>query len=288
MKRLNTILIYVFVILAMLWILFPFYWLTCISFMNLGELAMKPPKFIPSLNLINYIQVIFGGAIGSTTSFKVSGTGVTEIRSILPTMLNSVLIGLSVAGLTVALACPAGFAYARFDFRLKRASFYSMFAVRILPTTLLVIPLFTIFRSLKIINTHLGLTLAHLILTLPFATWIFMDYINALPKELEEAALIDGATYFQAFWRIVLRASLPGVLSVALFAFLTSWGEFLFALTLTNQLTIPPVLLSYISSQNAEYTQFAAAAVLSIIPPVMLATVFQKYLIRGLTGALKA
>lgn len=280
----NSLVLYILVVLAFLWIMLPFYWLAVISLENLGDLASKPPKFIPSPTVDNYVTVLTGRktAYSSGTFHEVLG-----VSSIVPPLLNSSVIALMVAGLTVALACPAGFAYSRFSLPLRRFSFSILLGVRVLPLILTVIPFFTIFSLLSLINTHIGLILAHLTLTVPFATWIFMSYIDTVPKSLEEAAMVDGASYFQAFLRVVLRIALPGILSIALFAFLTSWGEFLFAVTLANQLTFPPVLLTYISLQVRLYNEFSAAAVLALIPPVVLTAIFQKYLVRGLTGALK-
>ncbi len=277
-----TIALYVSVALVVLWIIFPLYWLSSVSLMKLGELALKPPKFIPNPNFVNYVDVIRGGTIGQEFGYQL------ELRSIVVPLLNSTVIGLAVAGLTAALACPAGFAFSRFNFPLKGLSFSILLGVRIMPLILIVIPFFTIFRFLNLINTHAGLILADLTLTVPFATWIFMSYMDGVPKNLEEAAMVDGTSYFQAFLKIVLRVSLPGILSIALFAFLTSWGEFLFAVTLANQLTFPPILLTYTSLQLKAYNDFAAAAVLAVIPPVALSAIFQKYLVKGLAGALKA
>lgn len=278
----SRVVLYFLVALTALWMLFPLYWLAAVSLMTLGDLALKPPKFIPTPNVGNYLDVIRGGAIGQEFGYEM------ELRSVVGPLFNSTIIGLAVAGLTVALACPAGFAFSRFRFPLRGLAFSVLLGVRIMPLILIVIPFFTIFKVLNLINTHAGLIIADLTLTVPFATWIFMSYSDTVPRSLEEAAMVDGASYFQAFLRIVLRAALPGILSIALFAFLTSWGEFLFAVTLANQLTFPPILLTYTSLQLKAYNEFAAAAMLALIPPVVLTAVFQKYLVKGLTGALKA
>jgi multiple sugar transport system permease protein len=283
--RLFKVGLVVSIVLVLLWILVPFYWLTAISFMSLDELAAFPPHFIPSGTWTNYGQVIFGGQLGAARQV---GVGYRITRSILPTILNSLVVALSVAGISVLLACPAAYSFSRYRFFGKNTIFLSLLAVRIIPLMVVVIPFFMIFRVLQLTNTYQGLIVAHSTLTIPFSVWIFRDFIDTLPRDLEEAALTDGAGRLGTLVRIVMPLSLPGIVAVAAFAFFTSWGEFLFATTLTNQLTLPPVLLAYLTAQTMEYTQLAAATVIALIPSVLLAFVFQKYLVSGLAGSLKA
>jgi len=282
----DSLLIYFCALLVASWLLLPFYWLVATSFMNLIDLASIPPQYVPKTPTIsNYYQVIVGG----TFYEKGLSQGSIEIRSILPTIANGVLVGLGVVGYTLFLACPTGYAYSRYRFVGSSMTFFLLLCLRAVPLMAMVIPFFMIFQLLNMINTHIGLILAHSVLTVPFAVWIFRDYVDAIPRDMEEAALIDGASRLGALRRVVLPMTKPGMTAIAVFAFITSWGEFLFALILTNGLTLPPVLAGFQASNQVAWTQLAAASCLAMIPPVILTVLFQRYLIRGLSGgALKA
>jgi len=285
-SRNSQVLTYIGAVLVLLWLLLPFYWLIATSFMRLPDLASIPPQYVPrSPTVSNYYQVIVGG----TFYEKGLSQGSIEIRSILPTIANSIMVGLGLAAYTLFLACPAGYAYSRYRFHGSNATFFMLLTLRAVPLMAMVIPFFMIFRILNLIDTHVGLILAQSVLTIPFAVWIFRDYVDAIPKDMEEAALIDGASRLGAFYRVVLPLSRPGITAIAVFCFITSWGEFLFALILTNGLTLPPVLAGFQASNQVAWTQLAAASCLAMIPPVVLTLLFQKYLVRGLSGgALKA
>jgi len=277
---------YLGVVLVCLWLLLPFYWLAATSFMRLPDLASVPPQYIPlSPTLSNYFQIIVGG----TFFEKGLSQGSVEIRSILPTLANSIIVGLGLVAYTLLLACPAGYAYSRYRFPGSNLTFFMLLTLRAVPLMAMVIPFFIIFRILNLINTYLGLILAQSVLTIPFAVWIFRDYVDAIPRDMEEAALIDGASRLGAFYRVLLPLSRPGITAIAVFCFITSWGEFLFALILTNGLTLPPVLAGFQASNQVAWTQLAAASCFAMIPPIALILLFQKYLVRGLAGgALKA
>ena len=150
------------------------------------------------------------------------------------------------------------------------------------------LPFFLLFYGLGLSNTHLGLILVDTILTLPLSVWMLRDFLDGIPVDMEEAALVDGATRFQAFYKIVLPLLKPGLIAVAIFAFMTSWGELFFAMTLTDKLTLPPYLITFRNMENIQFTQMATGAFLSALPPLILAFIFQKYLTKGwVVGAVK-
>ena len=153
----------------------------------------------------------------------------------------------------------------------------------------LIIPMFIIYRNLGMIDTPWALVISYNVFTLPMTIWILKEYFSTIPVDIEEMAMIDGATRFQAFRKVVLPVAAPGLTAAGLIAFMESWSEFFYALCLTNQLTFPPLLAGFRRLEQVNWNALAAAAVLGVIPPVILALVFQRYLVAGLSGgAVKA
>jgi len=159
-----------------------------------------------------------------------------------------------------------------------------------LPPVVLVIPLFSIFMRLHLVNTIRGLTISYLAFNLPFLIWILMGFFEAIPKELEEAALIDGASRFTAFVRVIFPIAAPGIMAAAVLSFILCWNEFLFALVLTgaDSSTVPVALAALQTQRGVLIGKLSAGVVVAIAPIVILSLFIQKYLVRGLSfGAIK-
>lgn len=202
---------------------------------------------------------------------------------------NSFVAASSVVLLGLPLATGLGYAMARFRFggHLLR---FSVLATQVLPPVIIALPLFVLLRQLKLSGTLYGLILAYLALTIPFMSWLLMGFFSKFPKELEEAALVDGANYYHIFAKIVLPLASPGLFAAGILGFLLAWNEFLFALLITGRTsqTIPVALSTFITQRGVLYSQVAAGVILSILPVALLARLVDRYLVEGLTlGAIK-
>ena len=266
------------------WIGFPVYYMLITSFMDPPELGAKPPHWIPhEPTLENYREVIIGetgqrGSYGSTTEFS----------RMMPALLNSTFVSVAVVLINLVTGGMAAYAFSRFDFRLSRVAYIGVLMTRVLPALSLIVPLFIILRKLRLINTLWALIFTYTIFILPLTIWILREYFDTLARDIEEMALIDGATRWQAFRMVVVPLAIPGLIAVGVMAFMESWSEFFFALTLTNSLTYPPLLMSFRNLAQVNWNALAAATVIGVIPPVIVAFVFQRYLVRGLSeGAVK-
>jgi multiple sugar transport system permease protein len=191
--------------------------------------------------------------------------------------------------LALPLAAMAGYAFARYRTGGQWSRFVIL-ATQMLPPVAIILPVFTIFRMFDLTNSVTGLVIAYAALNLPFLTWILMSFFEGVPVELEWAAMVDGATVWRAFWKIVLPVSLPGLAAAAVLGFILAWNEFLFALVLTGPTTATiPVALAGLQSQNGvQIAEVSAGVVLGVLPLLIASRFIQQYLVRGLTfGAIK-
>lgn len=207
---------------------------------------------------------------------------------------NSVLVAVTVTIYATVIASFAGYSLARFARKLKPLRFYSnmLLVLQMFPLVLVLIPLFAIFRNLGIYNTRGSLIIAYGAMVLPFSIWMLEGFFTTIPQELEQSAMIDGCTQFQAFIRIVLPISGPGVSAVAIFTFINCWNEYLMASILLRSdwlRTLPVGLQNFIQEYNVEWGQLMAASTATIVPVAFFLIFMQKYIVQGLTaGAVKA
>ena len=202
-------------------------------------------------------------------------------------MRNSLVVSLGTTVLGLTMAVPAAYAFSRFRFSGREQSMFAFLLVQMFPGIIILVPYFMVMKSLGLLNTSLGLILAYSVTALPLCVWMLKGFFDTVPRELEEAALLDGCNQFQVFWKIVLPLSLPAVAVTALFSFLAAWNEYLLALTFntSNEMyTLPVGLASLISSTGQAWGDFAAASILVSLPVVILFIVFQKFLIQGLSS----
>lgn len=283
----GSILLYIAFAAFLFWIIFPFLWVFISSFMTVSELGAVPPHWIPeNPTLSNYKSVLLGIYEGKNT-YGTYGSG-QKAETILPALRNSFLISFVVSFINIFIGGLAGYSISRFKTRLNSTLYYTFLTSRILPPIGMVIPFFIIFRFLKIINTPWVLILSYNLLVLPMTIWLLKGYFDNVPKDLEEMALVEGLNRFKSLILIVIPVAIPGFIAVFIMAMMECWSEFFFALVMTNQLTLPPVLIGFEKMEQIQWNVMAAATVVTVIPPVLLALFMQKYIIKGLTaGAIK-
>jgi multiple sugar transport system permease protein len=252
---------------------FPFAWMLLSSIKTLGELYTVPPAWIPKVpTLANYWNVL-------------------TVSNIPRYFLNSVVISAGSTAIALALAIFAAYGFARFRFAGK--PFFEAFVLigQLLPTAAIIVPLYMVLSGLGLINTWLGLILVYLILTLPLSVWMLIGYFSTIPLELEESAIVDGCSRLGVLMRITLPLSLPGVVAVVIYSFVTTWNEFIFALCLANDSrskTLPIGLSEFSTEFNTDWGAVMAASMVMTIPIALLFLVFQKLFVGGLTaGATK-
>jgi len=275
---------YIAFLCLLFWVGFPVYYMLITSFMSAPELGAKPPNWIPKQPTIaNYQEVVMG-----ETAVRGEHRSHGEFSRMMPALLNSTIVSVLVVFLNLIIGGMAAYAFSRFDFRLARIAYLGVLMTRVLPALSLIVPLFIILRKLALINTIWALVLTYTIFILPLTIWILREYFDTLARDIEEMALIDGATRWQAFRMVVAPLAVPGLIAVGVMSFMEAWSEFFFALTLTNSLTYPPLLMSYRNLAQVNWNGLAAATTIGVIPPVTVAFVFQRYLVRGLSeGAVK-
>jgi len=205
--------------------------------------------------------------------------------------INSIIVALATTVVGVALSCTAAYALSRFRFPGRKTGLTMFLVVQMFPSTLLLLPLYVILDRLGLLNSILGLVLVYATTAIPFCVWTLKGYFDSMPRELEEAARIDGASPWMIFRRIMLPLARPGIAVTALFSFMTAWNEFIMASTfMTNQsrYTLPVLIQSAVTEHSADYGLFAAGAVVTSIPVMIAFYVLQRFLVGGLTaGAVK-
>ncbi len=212
-------------------------------------------------------------------------------ESFLLALRNSLIVGLTVAVVTTILAAPAAYSLSRFEYRGRDAFSLLILGTQTLPSVAILVPLVVIARSLGLANTLTALIIAHLALGLPIAVWMLKGYIDAIPIDLEEAALIDGCGRFEAMRRIVIPLVKPALFAVGTFAFVLSWGEFVIALALVSKTevrTLPLALQSLFDPYHFSWGTVMAAGVVIALPAVVLFLIFRRQLVGGLlAGGIK-
>ena len=288
-KLILKIFLYIILPIFVFWIIFPFVWVVMSSFMNIKELGAVPPNWIPKEpTLKNYRSVLLGKfSSGAHETGHQIGTYESS-RPVLPAMGNSFYISFIVALYNTIVGGLAAYSMSRFRTKFNRSLYLTFLGSRVLPPMAMVIPFFILFRMLKLINTPWVLILSYNLFILPLSIWLLKVYFDKVPADLEEMGMIDGLGRVGTLFRIVIPIAIPGFVAVFIMSMLEGWSEFFYALILTDQLTMPPVLIGFRQIEQILWNQMAAAAVLTVLPPVVLVLVLQKYIVSGLTaGAVK-
>ncbi|SMP16285.1 carbohydrate ABC transporter permease [Shimia sagamensis] len=258
--------------LTMMIICIPGLWIVLNSFRPTVEIMAKPPVWVPSFTLDHY-RAMFAGA----------GEGGVPVFSY---FRNSLIVSVTSTLIAILIGMSGGYAFARYRFKGKNGYFVGLMLFRAVPGVALSLPLFIVFAKVGIIDTHFGLILAYVAMNVPFTIWLTDGFFRQIPKELHEAAEIDGCTRWQAFWQVEFPVARSGVASAAIFAFLTSWNEFALASQLTRSVgskTMPVGLLDFTAEFTINWGGMCALAVLMIVPALILTFIVQKHLIAGLT-----
>ena len=268
-ERLQTALAYAVLGLLLVLVLFPFYWMTITSFKTEDQMRSLVSMFWPSPFVVeNYTQLL------TKTDFAIW-------------YRNSAAVAISSTLVATAIGTIGAYALARLRF-LGRAFLSSATLITYLvPPSILFIPLYAQIRTMGLADSLAGLIAAYPSFTVPFVTWLLMGYFGSIPEELEEAAMIDGATRFGAFRRIILPLAAPGVLAAGLFAFTQAWNEFLYALVFISdvkQRTLPVGLSTFITGDVYGWGYLMAGAVLTTLPVIVVYTYLQRYMVEGLTA----
>ena len=250
-------------------VLFPFYWIIITSLKSTSRISARSSIFWPQPATFEQYNTLVGH-----TPFLVW-------------LGNSAFVAVASTVLSVALAALAAYALSRLKFAGSGLLTTLLLITYLLPGTLLFIPLYQILSSIGIINSYAALILTYPTFLMPFATWVMLGYFRSIPIELEEAAMIDGASRFYIFWRIVLPLSAPALLSVTLFAFTTAWNEFLFAFVFINSeslRTLPIGLQSLVFGDILPWGELMAASLLTAVPVAVIYIYAQRFLVEGLTA----
>jgi len=274
----SRVVLYGLVALVILWLVGPFVWLFVTSVSYQRNLMARPLALIPPEVTLDNYRMILG-----MVRFHAEG----QASKILPSMWNTVVVAAVVTAVNLVLGTTAGYAYARFHFPLRSISLFALLFTRMLPTVVLIPAFFVLFRALGLQNTLSGLVVAYCSFTLPFTVWIMKAYFETVPAELDKSALVDGCNRLQAYAHVVLPVSGPGLMAGGAFTFMLCWNEFIVAQVLNTKpgtTTLPPVIAGMVGQANIEYSVIAASGFLSAVPAVVLALIFQRYMVQGLTA----
>lgn len=285
-------LIILFIVLA------PVGWLVSSSLQTEAEIVSVPPHWIPHEPTLKNFRAIFTAGAEEVTyetrskQDPASGNYIpSTARNLLPAMLNSFVVATLVVILNLLVGVPAAYAMAKIRFLGRSGSVYFILTTRVIPDIALVVPFFLVIKNLGLLDNIMSLVITYLAVTVPFTVFILIQYFEGLPDELDKAARVDGCSRFQAMTKVYLPLALPSLVAVILFAFLTSWNEFLLALMFTQTAqsqTLPIVLASFTSDFTISFSFINAAGLLAIVPPVIVAIIFERYIVSGLTaGAVK-
>ena len=202
-------------------------------------------------------------------------------------LLNSVVISVATTVLGIFLATTAAYAFSRFRFPGRKAGLMAFLVSQMFPGVLMMVPLYMIMQAFGLLNASLGLIIVYATTSIPFCVWMLKGYFDTIPKDLEESAIMDGASQFKIFWRIILPLSMPAVAVTGLFSFMTAWNEFVLAFTFMEEptsFTLPVTIYNYVGEQSVEWGKFAAASIIVSVPVMVLFFALQKYLVGGLTA----
>ncbi|MCK5568482.1 MAG: carbohydrate ABC transporter permease [Spirochaetes bacterium] len=269
-KVIINIVRWILIIIVLLIFLFPVYWIISGSFKTLGEFYTRPPSIVPARLMLDNFK----------NALSVRGT---------KGLIDSAIISITVTIITMIISVPASYSIARYRPGGMHISFFIL-SILFLPPVIGVIPLFFIFKTLKMLDTYYVFFLSYMFFGLPFCIWIMKGFFEDIPVELEQAAMVDGHSRFKVFFKIAIPLARAGIAVAGLFAFIFAWNELMFASIFGryNVQTLPLALQDYIGSTGVAWGELSALATIAAIPGILLAVFMQRYIVRGLTfGAVK-
>lgn len=264
-----TIFVYAAITIIVLVLLFPFFVALSTAFKDLDEVYATPPYWIPHRLAVENFQHIWGK------------------YPLAQYFVNSCIVAGGATILTTLLCVPAAYAFARLRFYGRKTLLFTLLVVQMFSPIIVVIVLYKIVVALKLYDTLSSLIIVNAVFTLAFAIWMMNGYFSTIPKEIEEAALIDGCSRFQSMTRITLPIAMPGVVTVIIYTFITAWNEFMFALTFVSSTEKRPLTLglyNFVGRWQISWHYLMGAALLAIIPVILLFMVIEKQLVQGLAG----
>jgi len=272
-------------LLVAVFFLAPFSWLVLTSFMHESDAMSVPLRLLRARpTLENYATFV---APSGTRSI----VGSRAAENTMPGIWNSMLAATGTAVLNLVLGILAGYSFARLRFPGRTSVLFLYLGSRMVPGIALIVPLYLVIQRAGLLDTLLALVVTYLTFTLPFTIWLLKSYFQGIPRELEEAALVDGCGFWRMMGRVLLPAAAPGLVAAAMFAFMTAWNDYLFAVILTSSMaakTAPVVVAGFATDVTTERTLMAAGGVLAVVPPLVLAFLFQRLIVQGLvSGAVK-
>jgi multiple sugar transport system permease protein len=269
---------WIFMILLLLYAVIPMAWMFSTSLKTQFAALQQPPVWIPKDPTLDQYRTLLS---------PYNDIGQDFLRY----LRNSLWVSFATTILGVLVAVPAAYAFSRFNFPGKNALFFAILVRNMFPLVVFLIPLFILMQNLGLVNTHWSLIITYLTFGLPLSIWLLKGFYDNIPPQLEQAARIDGATRFQAFFLIVMPLSSPGIIATAIYAFIQAWNEYVYAVTFLNNdklLTLPVGLQRFFSEYSTNWPGLMAASFIMSVPVVTLFLVLQKYFVRALTeGAVK-
>jgi len=261
------------ILLVILFALGPYVWMILTSIKPDAELTRAPITYLPGTSTLDHYRTLLG-----RTSFGGN-------------LVNSLIVALGTVALGLSVSVPAAYAFSRFRFAGRNYLLIQFLTINMIPVVLLIIPLFVLMRKLMLLDTHAGIVLGHATFAIPFSVWMMTSYFNALPRELDEAATMDGATRMQTLLKVILPLAMPGIVTTGIYIFVSSWNEYLFAMMLSGQnvRTVTVALQLFIGEFTVQWGLLTAGGTLVAIPVTILFLIVQKRLVGGLTaGAVKS
>ena len=258
------------ILLTAVFILVPIYWIVSGAFKQQVDIFQLKLLFTPTLE--NF-EIIFRSPY-----------------NLFDKLVNSTLVAFSTIMIAIPIATMAAYSFSRFRMKGERLMFVTILATQFVPAVVIVLPFFILFRDLGILDTRLALVLVNLSLVMPFAIWMIKGFIDSIPLDSEEAALVDGSSRFQVILNVTLPMALPGVITAGIFCFILAWNEFLFALIITTNkaVTLPVGLSLFHAEEGVLWHLISAAGIMIMLPMFVLATIIQKHFVQGMTmGAVR-
>lgn len=274
----HTILLHVTAVVVGLIVILPFAYMVVASISPQRNLIGRPPQWVPDELYLDRYNEIFTGDTGAGSTFRAAAA-------------NSAIVATATVVIAIVVAIFGAYAFARLEFRFRRVTLVLFLATYMLPQIALLIPLYLILNSLSLLDSRMGLILVDCSLVIPFTLWILSNYFSTIPRDLEDAARIDGCSRVGALFRVILPTAKPGIFAAVMFAFLLAWDEFMYALIFTSSnasKTLPVAISEFAGRYTTDFGLVAAGGVLAALPPVVVAVVFQRYVVSGLAaGAVK-
>jgi len=270
---------YAYLIVLLILTFFPLFWMVSSALKPVDDLFVIPPQWIPERPTLDAMDSVISGDLGRDSLFP-------------EYFRNSMIVTIGTTLLALVVSTMAAYALSRYPFPGSSKLMLSILSLQMFPQAMLLISFYVIYLQLKLLNTYQGLILANATFAVPFSIWMLKGFFDTVPREVEEAAMIDGCTRFSVLPRIVLPLITPGLIAAAVYTFLIGWDEYLFASTLMvdpDMRTLPPgIIQSFVGQFYLNWPNVMAASVLITIPVTLVFVFFQKYLVQGLTaGAVK-